>query len=263
MTNHGDDEGSYTHTEQEIKLGTLLMTSTDSEGHQGPVQVSFYLYPNGTRDLYLNLCRLGMPWGAPLLAIEDDYQPWEKWRNIRTRTYGVPFDPNENLSDTLQHALWASLRSDPQSGLQVHCYYLDEQAPLSVLVYLQEVEVRGRDTRGEIAWHSGRSPTFSLAGFDPEKDKPGDLGDIWDALKFIAHIARTKPGPKPGTAAKKYPTKDAWHTALREKVLTKRLASTADDTTIATWLDISPAWLYHLMQTWGPKTLADLREGRF
>ena len=47
-------------------------------------------------------------------------------------------------------------------------------------------------------------------------------------------------------------------------MLTKQTVATAEDWRIAAWLDdISTSLLYQLMKRWVPKTLSDLREGRF
>jgi len=99
------------------------------------------------------------------------------------------------------------------------------------------------------------------------------IGDTWEdewkrdptrvrrALKVLS-MTPTRPGPKKGTGAK-YATPAEWRTALNEKVRPKKTVATADDATIALWLDISIALLYQLMDRWGPKTLAEIREGRF
>jgi hypothetical protein len=76
------------------------------------------------------------------------------------------------------------------------------------------------------------------------------------------HMIVSKPGPKPGTGAK-YKTREEWHKALEDYVLPKQTRLTADDTIIAEWLGISRSLMFDLMERWGPKTMSDLREGRF
>jgi hypothetical protein len=81
-----------------------------------------------------------------------------------------------------------------------------------------------------------------------------------------AKVAKRKPGPTPGTVkTAKYKSADAWQTAIREKVLTKATRLSADDETIAFWLEISSATMYRLMRRphWKPRTLEELRNGKF
>jgi hypothetical protein len=72
----------------------------------------------------------------------------------------------------------------------------------------------------------------------------------------------TRPGPKAGTGAK-YATRDAWYAALDEKVRPKDKRPTAEPRLIAQWLRISRTLLYDRMGRWGPKTIEEIREGRF
>jgi hypothetical protein len=227
--------------EQPIDLGVYRIRARDASGGEGEYSARFRL---STPVPPSEAKQLGIIPGIYLLLIDEDYSAWPMHQAIRASVIGIGV--NHTIDD-------AQLKV--YEGLNRNLY---------VVLLRQEVRVTGSSIFGRIDWNTDSGlGACSLHGFDPEGGKLGDLRDTWDAMKFIAHIARTKPGPKPGTVAKKYPTKDAWHAALREKVLTKRLASTADDTTIATWLGTSTTWLYHLMRRWGPKTLADLRDGRF
>ena len=84
------------------------------------------------------------------------------------------------------------------------------------------------------------------------------------AARLLREFDRRKRGPEPGTVkAAKYKTPEQWHTAIREKVLTKRTVASAPDYQIAQdWLGISKATMHRLMRKWGPSALEDLRNGK-
>jgi len=96
------------------------------------------------------------------------------------------------------------------------------------------------------------------------------IGDDWEW--DVARITRglraldmtvVRPGPKPGTGAR-FKTRADWLKAIRERVLPRHSLNTADDDAIAAWLNISRSKLFELMKRWPPpRTLEDLREGRF
>lgn len=91
--------------------------------------------------------------------------------------------------------------------------------------------------------------------------KDADYTALGQAARWLETIRR-KPGPEQGARAK-YPSEHLWHTAIRQKVLTRSTRLTATDDVIAGWLGISPTLMYQLMAKWGPSTLEDLRNGKF
>lgn len=136
-----------------------------------------------------------------------------------------------------------------EHGLKVEVWWMNIPVGPHINATLQSDPSSGRQRR-------------ILEVTDDGDDWEQDAGRIVRATRAL-HAKFRKPGPAKGTRAK-FPTKALWHKAIRDRVLTKQTVLTADDTTIAYWLgDISTALLYRLMAEWGPKTLDDLREGRF
>jgi hypothetical protein len=91
--------------------------------------------------------------------------------------------------------------------------------------------------------------------------KDAEYQTLGQAARWLETIKR-KPGPEQGAGAK-YPTPEAWHAAIRAKVLTRPSRAAVPEETIADWLGIRRSLMFELMATWGPSTLEDLRNGKF
>jgi hypothetical protein len=113
----------------------------------------------------------------------------------------------------------------------------------------------------QIEWSPDLGGEESIRVIGSSGWKNGDLNAAGRALRFLTNYTN-KPGPEKGAGAK-FKTADEWHAAIREKVLPKQTRLSAEDWIIASWLDTRPSLLYELMGKWGPKTLADLRNGKF
>jgi hypothetical protein len=73
---------------------------------------------------------------------------------------------------------------------------------------------------------------------------------------------RRRRGPERGTGAR-FKTPEQWRAAIREGVLPRKTLQNADSYVVAQWLGISRALMYALMKKWGPKSLDDMKAGRF
>jgi hypothetical protein len=121
----------------------------------------------------------------------------------------------------------------------------------------------GSPLKAEQLWIPGESELCSIRGMEHHHtlDQYRKAREAFLLLRGIEYA--TKPGPKPGTGAK-YSTRESWHRAVREKMLTMHNTwPSAKDWQLTGWFGISERLLYDLMQRWGPKTLDDLRAGNF
>jgi hypothetical protein len=219
-------------------LGKHEVLGEDANGETGTYTATFHLCPNPSTSLEIEL---DLPLrGTPLITITSNYSGWPKHSRLRVQSLGVRED-----------------RTTPTPGITP---YVLPDGILHFRPLKQRVRHVGAQAYGEIVWR-GDIGQCSVHRFDPA-GRFEDLRPGWAALREFEGI-RPRPGPRPGTVkAAKYTTPTAWQTAIREKVLTKTTRLSADDETIAFWLEVSSTTMYRLMARWGPKSLDDLRNGR-
>jgi len=181
--------------------------------------------------------------GRPLYIITKNFSRWRRYEHLIVQTFGIEAD---------------------QFGInsQATPYRLSD-GTLWIKSLRDRVRCRGARVYGQIDWKDERGEC-SVHHFDLEHGSPNDLKPAWDALRSFSNIQPAKPGPKVGTAwNQKYKTPEEWHAAIREKVLTKNNRGIADGRIIAGWLGTSTTTMYRHMKRWGPKTLEELRNGKF
>jgi len=245
--------------EDQIPIGAGQYRALDARGGEGIVTARFFAL--GPVSPELAACiglfnvdgRIGEVERGPRLKVLEDYSGWTDHAAIRVLVFGLEsLVPLESLPAGACVRTYRSLNEGPALNLLV----LHEIVLLAGQHAMITVEIEHR------IGTDGHFHTRCVA-----KGLPPDTLEIPPPLRRAARTVtgiRVAPGPKPGSVkAAKYKAKKPWHAAIREQVLSKRTAQTADDDTIAYWLDISRAQLFVLMKRWGPRKMADLRAGRF
>ena len=142
-------------------------------------------------------------------------------------------------------------------------------ASLTLLLWRQWARHENAPLRAELLWLPTGFAGHSIRILEPDATYSRKATEaafqglaLLRGRSLLPALERVKPGPKPGTRAI-YPTPDAWHQAIREKVLIRQSRFAEPGRVIAAWLKISRPLMYELMAEWGPKTLDELREGKF
>jgi len=158
----------------------------------------------------------------------------------------------------------------PPPGVPTITLYDDvADASLTLLLWRQWARYENSPLRAELLWLPTGFAGYSIRVLEPDATYSRKAAEaafqgltLLRGRSLLPALERVKPGPKPGTGAK-VSSQSEWHQRIRDRVLTKQTRATAEDWIIAQWLGVSTSLLYQLMRKWGPKTLGDLREGKF